>query len=118
MRKVPPVPVPTGQHYCFVCESLLPDADFYTRKGKPCSPCRPCTKSAPARAAKFIKDFEDQRAEWQAYRATLPPPPPPIIREFEPMDGFALWLEREAKKPKNKRMPRNIGVVHATPATT
>lgn len=34
MRKKPPVPVPAGQRYCFVCDSLLPDADCYTPQGQ------------------------------------------------------------------------------------
>lgn len=103
-KRIPPVPVQPGHHFCYVCETPLPAGDFYQRRGKPSSPCKACAKKGPERRAALLALIEEARAEVRSVLARRPLPEP-IIPEYQPMDGFARWLERERKKQGRKRQP-------------
>lgn len=105
-KRTPPVPVPPGCHYCYVCERPLPADAFYQRNGKPSSPCIACAKKGPERQAAMLALIEEARAEVRAVFDRLPPKPAPIYPEFAPMDGFARWLAAEEAKASRKRKPR------------
>ena len=60
MAKTPPVPVPLGYRFCFMCERLLPLASFGPRRtswdGRQ-SNCRPCTRVSSKRSQQLRKSI-------------------------------------------------------------
>lgn len=112
MRKVPPVPVPSGQHYCFTCEQLHDVSAFYKAKGKPNSPCKACRKKAPERAQWLSDLVEEGQREFDAFRAANPRKDNPA-RQYEQMSGLAQWL---ARRETHGLPPCSCGAVPAYPA--
>lgn len=103
MRKLPPVPEPPGQAYCFVCARMLPESAFPVRGGKLSRPCRECRRTAYERNAPIREALE------AAYQRSLNPAPsrpyePPLPCVCPAMDGFQQWLDRTQKRaPKRRR---------------
>mgnify|MGYP000095927248 CR=1 FL=1 len=99
MRKIPPVPEPPGQAYCFVCAQLRPESAFPYRNGRVSRPCRDCRRTAADRNAPIRAALEE------AYQRTLSPPPPrpyevPVSGACACMAGFAEWHEKEQRTRK------------------
>ncbi len=112
MRKVPPIPVPPGQHYCFTCEKLHDVSAFYKAKGKPNSPCKACRKDRPRRDQWLMDLVEEGKRDFEAHRATNPRSDNPA-REYAPMNQFAQWL---AKREAAGLPPPSCGAVPAYPS--
>lgn len=97
MRRIPPVPVPQGEKYCFMCERCMSEAAFYHRNGKACSPCKACTRKRPDRREAWNRVMENAIREVQEVLARRAPEPPPVTPTYQVNDRFVRWLaQREA----------------------
>lgn len=113
MRKVPPVPVPPGQHYCFACEKLHDVSAFYKAKGKPNSPCIACRKDRPRRDQWLVDLVEEGKRDFEANRAANRRQDNPA-RKYAPMGSFAKWV---AQRDAQGVPPLYCGAVPAYPTT-
>lgn len=106
MRKKLPAPEPIGFVYCFKCERMLPSAAFRHYGGIPKRPCKACTAAQQAENRALHALTDDLYSQMLAASAARPTLPQPVEREFAPMDGMALWLEREARKARKRPTTR------------
>ena len=80
MYKKPPVPVPPGYRFCFLCESLLPLEVYGLRKGTRDgrqSNCRACVRASSKRSRirqKHLRESIERIDAITASAATLPLP--------------------------------------------
>jgi len=99
MRKIPPIPEPPGHVYCFICQLLLPVAEFTLRAGKLSRPCRSCKRTAAARNAPIRAVLEECFARMQQ-----PRPPRPecevIVPIYPTNDRFMRWHAQEQEKAR------------------
>lgn len=92
-RKIIPIPVPDGYHYCYECRTALPRSNFHQSRGKPSgltSRCKPC-------AAKCSAASRQMRAELALFRRrqfASVPLPDDYEPESLPLHGSVTDYER------------------------
>lgn len=80
MYKKPPVPVPPGYRFCFLCESLLPLEAYGLRKGtrdRRQSNCRACVRASSKRLSIRQKHLRESIKRIDAITANVVPLPLP-----------------------------------------
>lgn len=81
MYKKPPVPVPPGHRFCFLCETLLPLSAYGLRKGTRDgrqSNCRPCVRASSRRSRIRQNHLRESIERIDAITANTAPLPLPI----------------------------------------
>lgn len=116
MRKIPPVPEPPGQAYCFICQQLLPESDFTLRAGKLSRPCRSCKRTASERNAPVRTIIAEAVARMDQPRPVRPETEQ-IDTALSPNHRFLRWYAQQQEKARKAARKAARGAPKDSPCT-